>query len=274
MSTQPIDEEVFYEGKFSLVQLNIPSTSELFNIGVIFEQSENNIFHTKFLDNFDRLTTCLRIKDIGNIQYSIDLLQKRIKQNNSLSIGNISRSIQISEPQTYAYYSNDFESEFSKLFMRKVSLATKQIAHREIRPKTKTDIINHIDTAIVKHSYTGVIKTRKYLTTTFGESKEFDTISYVNDSPAVIAQIIPFDHGFFDYYSKATSLLNVVASDRIQERIIYAPAYDKKISNYSQKMATLKETADDNGFTLLDTTSAEEFIGYIYEKTNILQLQE
>jgi hypothetical protein len=112
MSTQPIDEEVFYEGKFSLVQLNIPSTSELFNIGVIFEQSENNIFHTKFLDNFDRLTTCLRIKDIGNI------------------------------------------------------------------------------------------------------------------------------------------------------------------SNYSQKMATLKETADDNGFTLLDTTSAEEFIGYIYEKTNILQLQE
>lgn len=274
MSKHSTEEEILNEGTFSLVQLNIPSTSEVFNIGVIFQNSNENFYHTKFIKNFEKLNTCLRIKDVGNIQYSLELLEQRIQGDRSIPINNLSRSIQIADPQLYTYYSNDFQAELSKLFMKKVSLASQPIVKKQIRAKTKTDIINHIDTAIVKKSYTNIIKTRKYLTTTFGESKEFDTVSLVDDEPAIIAQIIPFDSSFFDYYSKATSLLKVVSNTKIQERILYAPAYDKKIPHYSQKMNTLQATAKDNGFTLLDTAYEEEFIGYIYDKTNVLHLSK
>jgi hypothetical protein len=272
MSNNFFSEGNINEGKFSLVQLNIPSTYETFNIGVIFQESENNNQHFKFIDNFDKLSKCLRIKEIGNIKYTIELLQDRIN-NNELVGGNISRSINISAPQIFTYYSDDFESEFNKLFMKKVSLASETLVHKkDISKRTKTEIISNIDTAIIKKDYSKIIQTRKYLTTIFGEQKEFDTVSYVNANPAIIAEVVSLDVDFFNQYSKSISLLKLVANNNIQERILYAPIFDKNVVKFNEKKKALSDSARDNGFTFLDTKYPEEFIGYIYDKTNTLAL--
>ena len=110
-------------GLLSLIKLSIPFTGEVLNLGVILQDTETNEIRMKIIEDFGKLEKCFQIPDIENIQYAIEILQKRQISRETIYSGEISSSLVVTEPSKYIITARNIEEELSNAFFAKVSLA-------------------------------------------------------------------------------------------------------------------------------------------------------
>lgn len=85
--------------EYALIQLHLPQTYEIFNLGVILFDKKN--IKIKVISNIHKLKDCLRIKDMDSIKFSLTIISNRILYEQNVIPGKISSSIFITEIRCY-----------------------------------------------------------------------------------------------------------------------------------------------------------------------------
>lgn len=254
------------DGLVSVVKLNIPYTDETINLGVILQNKVTKEVKIKTIEDFSILKKCFNIDDVENFEYSLDILNKRQINFETIYSGKISDSMYVSEPNEYKLFEKNIEKEVEILFKNKVTLS-KNIKHkRNLNKYSKTVYISNIKKEIEKKKLDKIIKTRKHINTDFGESKEISFISYFDDRPIIASQLVSIYVDFWNNFNSAL-LLRYINYNSIEEKVIYMPLSNGTVG-LTDKINFVREESKKEGFILIDSSDSEEFISFMQHKND------
>ncbi|KFN39740.1 MAG: hypothetical protein JU82_06030 [Sulfuricurvum sp. MLSB] len=253
-------------GLLSVLKLSIPYTGEVLNLGVILQDAITHEIRTKTVEDFGKLGKCFQIPDIENVQYAIEMFQKRQISRDTICAGELSPSLIVSEPSKYIITSQNIEEELLNAFSSKVSLA-KQLEHkRKINPFSKTKLITTIQQEIKAKKWDKTIKTRKHIPMEFGEEKEISFVSFAGKKPIVATQLVSLYVDFWDTFQNAM-LLKYLKDETITDKVIYMPPAAGK-TGFADKIRFVREEAEKEDFTLIDAADHNEVLELMKEKAD------
>lgn len=258
-------------GLLSVLKLSIPYTGEVLNLGVVLQDVITNEIRTKTIEDFNKLSKCFQIPDIENVQYAIEMLQKRHIAKNIIYTGEISPSLIVTEPSKYIITAKNVEEELLNAFSSKVSLSKQLEYKRRLNPYSKTKLINSIQEEIKLKQWDKTIKTRKHIAMGFGEEKEISFVSFAGKKPIVATQLVSLYVDFWDTFQNAM-LLKYLKDETITDKVIYMPLFsDSSFSDSSSlvdKISFVKEQAKKENLVLIDTSDSGEVLDLMKEKAD------
>ncbi len=250
----------------SVIRLSMPYTGETLNIGIILKNQDTGEVKIKTIENFKNIKSCFQLSEHDNIEYAIEILQKRQSQNGEICIGELSRSLTVLEPSKHIITSLSMEEELNALFAAKVSLSKKTGQKRNINPFSKTKLITNIQNVIKEKKWSKELKTRKHLPTVFGEDKEISLVSMSKNTPVVATQLISLHVDFWDTFQNAL-LLRHLHDSTITDKIIYMPIIGNT-SGLTDKIRFVKEQASKEDLRLIDSSDYDEILHFMKEKAD------
>lgn len=253
-------------GLLSVVRLTIPYTGEVLNIGVVLQDMTTNEIRIQTIDDFSKLEKCFQIKDAENIEYALEILQKRQINESKIYTGQIAPSLIITEPSRYIISSQTIEQELENIFKAKVSLSKHIKPTRNLHPYSKTTLITKIQQEIKQKQWGKTIKTRKHIATEFGEDKEISLVSFAGENPIVAAQLVSLYVDFWATFQNAL-LLRYLKQPTITDKIIYMPPVGGVVG-FADKLRFVKEQAEKEQFTLIDSIDSNEILGIMKQKAD------
>lgn len=253
-------------GLLSVLKLSIPYTGELLNLGIILQDVLTHEIRTKTVEDFGKLGKCFQIPDIENVQYAIEMLQKRQISRDTIYSGELSPSLIVSEPSKYIITAQTIEEELVNAFSSKVSLAKQLEQKRKLNPYSKTKLITSIQQDIKAKKWDKTIKTRKHIPMEFGEEKEISFVSFAGKKPIVATQLVSLYVDFWDTFQNAL-LLRYVKDESISDKVIYMPPVGGK-TGFADKIRFVQEQADKEGFQLIDSADHNEVLELMKAKAD------
>lgn len=253
-------------GLLSVLKLSIPYTGEVLNLGVILQDTLTHEIRTKTVEDFGKLGKCFQILDIENVQYAIEMLQKRQISKDTIYSGELSSSLIVSEPSKYIITAQTIEEELVNAFSSKVSLAKQLEQKRKLNPYSKTKLITSIQQDIKVKKWNKIIKTRMHIPMQFGEKKEISFVSFAKKKPIVATQLVSLYVDFWDTFQNI-SLLRYVKDETINDKVIYMPLVGGT-AGFTDKIRIVKEQADKDGFRLIDSADHNEVLELMKAKAD------
>lgn len=253
-------------GLLSVVRLTIPYTGEVLNIGVVLQDIATNEIRIQTIDDFSKLEKCFQIKDAENIEYALEILQKRQINESNIYTGQIAPSLIITEPSRYIISSQNIEQELENIFKAKVSLSKHIKPTRNLHPHSKTVLITKIQQEIKQKKWEKTIKTRRHIATEFGEEKEISLVSFAGENPIVAAQLVSLYVDFWATFQNAL-LLRYLKQPTITDKIIYMPPVGG-VAGFADKLRFVKEQAEKEQFRLIDSIDSNEILGIMKQEAD------
>lgn len=110
--------------KYSLIQYHDMFTKEIINLGVILINGKDISYHIP--KDYKKINRYIKT-DIERIAFTINILVDRIESYNTMSYGEISDSIVVTQPKTYKSKS-DAHNAFSELSKKYLSMISQIIS--------------------------------------------------------------------------------------------------------------------------------------------------
>jgi|UniRef100_UPI004047C81E hypothetical protein len=255
--------------EYSLIQVSPTIDSqELINIGVIIRDFKTNIPKVKLFDDLKKLTSRIHIENIDSLEYSLNILRKTIDRNiENILYTNFTNSLKINSPIPISLTETTIENQLNKLFKEKVTLLKTfpTDSQNSINNSAfdKKHIIQNLDSYIKSKKLEKKIKTRKYMETSLGVSKQIDTIGYnENNQPILVSDIIsPATSHVDEMYMKSQFKLMNLKETSIKERIFYIPTMDNIDKKILEQIDHIKRhIRHENNFKINDSKDPHEFI--------------
>ena len=260
--------------EYSLIQVSPTIDSqELINIGVIIRDFKTNIPKVKLFDDLKKLTSRIHIENIDSLEYSLNILKKTIDKNiEDILYTNFTNSIKINSPIPISLTETSIENQLNKLFKEKITLLKTFTTDSQNSINNsafdKKHIIQDLNSYIKNKKLGKQVKTRKYMDTTLGVSKQIDTIGYnENNQPIIVSDIIsPATSHIDEMYMKSQFTLMNLKDTSIKERIFYIPTMDNVDKKILEQIGHIKQhIRNENNFKINDSKDPSEFIESIVE---------
>lgn len=255
--------QLLYTYKYSLIQLKLPQTFEIYNLGIVLYN--NNIdFEIKVIPNIFKLSSCLNLNDLEGIDFSISILSDRIKTYKEVIPGRISQSVYLSEIRSYTT-SKDIKEASEDLYSEIVTL---QKAFKEKEKSTnlydKPHILTGLKEVVEKNKYTNIYFSRKINT-----HKKVDTVIYENKKPIIAAEIIsPYVQDFLKNFGESFIVMQELNSnEHIKLKMLYMPIISNMNSTQVRNYRTAKQIAENNFIKVHDTSDYEEFLADLNQES-------
>ncbi|MFY4859075.1 hypothetical protein ACOTVM_00820 [Aliarcobacter butzleri] len=248
-----------YTYNYSLIQLKLPQTYEIYNLGIVLYNKSN--FELKVIPNIYKLSSCLNLNDLEGIDFSISILSDRIKTYKEIFPGNISQSVYLSEIRSYTT-SKDIQIAAEELYSETITLqkAFKE-KEKSINIYDKPHILTGLKEIVEKNNYTNVYFTKKIANT----HKKVDTVIYENKKPIIAAEIVsPYVQDFLKNFGESFIVMQELNSNtNIKLKMLYMPIIGNMTSTQNRNYRTAKQIAKNNQIKINDTSDYEQFLGEI-----------
>lgn len=258
------DSGTYKKGLLSVIKLTIPYTDERINVGVVLQNTQTGEIKIKTIEDYKTIQKCFQISDFENIEYSLDILNKRQANMDSIFEGNLSPSIIVSSPSKYEITKSTIEEELLEIYFSKVTISKNKSVKRNLNRYSKTTLISNIKKEIKEKKLDKIIKTRKHIDTIFGESKEISFTSYSKDNPIVVSQLISIYVDFWNTFNNAL-LLKYIDNTSITDRVIYMPL-SNGTAGLTDKVDFVKDQSRKEGFKLIDSADSKELLEFMKSK--------
>lgn len=245
--------------KVSLVQFHNIFTKEILNIGVVLQDKDSYYYHIP--QHYDKLKNCIDFTEISGIKYTIDIIIDRIKNQNRLSLGEVSNSIKISEPKT-------FKSELASKDALFEAVDKYMMIHKfksEYIPKKadkydKLSILSGVQSMAERKGYKHFQKHHRYQVA----QKIIDMALLDKDKmPYSIANLASiYKDDFDDTFIKAKfTLEEAMRNDVVKDGFLYAPIY-KDVSLSLEKRKLIDWAKEEAKYMKVDfiTNPSEESV--------------
>lgn len=253
-----------YTYNYSLIQLKLPQTYEVYNLGVVLY--ERNNFKLKVIPNIYKLSTCLNLTNLEGIDFSISILSDRILNYKEVVPGNISQSIYLSEIRSYTT-SKEIEVAIDELYSETITLQ-KAFHEKEksINIYDKPHILTNLKEIVEKNKYTNIQFNKKILNV----HKKIDTVIYENKKPIIAAEVVsPYVQDFLKNFGESFIVMQELNSNNdIKIKMLYMPRLSQMNSNQLNNYRTAKQIADNNKIEVYDTADYSEFLGKIESESS------
>ncbi len=253
-----------YTYNYSLIQLKLPQTYEIYNLGVVLYEKNN--FKLKVIPNIYKLSTCLNLTNLEGIEFSISILSDRILNYKEVIPGNISQSIYLSEIRTYTT-SKEIEVALDELYSETITLQ-KAFHEKEksINIYDKPHILTNLKEIVEKNKYTNIQFNKKILNV----HKKIDTVIYENKKPIIAAEVVsPYVQDFFKNFGESFIVMQELNSNNdIKIKMLYMPRLSQMNSNQLHNYRTAKQIADNNKIKVYDTADYSQFLGEIESQSS------
>ncbi|MDX4061696.1 hypothetical protein Q6A90_04880 [Aliarcobacter skirrowii] len=256
--------QLLYTYKYSLIQLKLPQTFEIYNLGIVLYNNNNIDFEIKVIPNIFKLSSCLNLNDLEGIDFSISILSDRIKTYKEVIPGRISQSVYLSEIRSYTT-SKDIKEASEDLYSEIVTL---QKAFKEKEKSTnlydKPHILTGLKEVVEKNKYTNIYFSRKINT-----HKKVDTVIYENKKPIIAAEIIsPYVQDFLKNFGESFIVMQELNSnEHIKLKMLYMPIISNMNSTQVRNYRTAKQIAENNFIKVHDTSDYEEFLADLNQES-------
>lgn len=259
--------KTYFEYQYSLVQLHIPKTMEILNLGVILYDFEKKPYFKK-IPSVNKLIDCLKLESFSGIEYNFRILENRIRHLGTEGQGKVSDLINTTPLMPYIHNSNNPREVLNEIFDDTISIMNGMgdKPAREVNLHTKFKIVNSLKKSIEGKSFFSEFEFNKQFNNVY---KRVDTVTYVNESPIIGAEVVsPYVSDFKESFGM-TFLVSQQIGTMLKDFIIYMPLYKdsqipKKNRNvYSSARATLKEKQ----IRIIDSADQNNFIGELDELT-------
>jgi len=249
--------------EFALIQLDNFNTLEVYNIGIILKDTSNSNFIIPKIET--SLDACLEIDEKSGINYTLDLIKRRIENHGHIDEGNVSNAIKIASYRPLTT-SLGFEDTLEKLKNEYISLKKLRAVKKTARSKyEKLSIINELKQEVFKSDVRNVTFRHRY---DFAH-KLVDASHAPNGK--IITSIAEISSLFVDGFKKnfmesAFVMIEANAIDTITNKFIYVPKMEDVLNKIQSKnMGWAKEMAKEIKVDLFTENSNEAFIERLTE---------
>lgn len=249
--------------KYSIIQLDIPQTYEVFNIGIILQ--DKNSFKIKTIPSAFKLANCLHLQNISGIDFSLKILSDRILNYKKIEPGNVSQILKVSQIMHYTSQ-KDIEAAAEELFADLVTLM------KGMGSKNKT--INEYDKPHILTSLKEVVASKKFTNIEFNKKvsfahKKIDTVTYAQNKPIVAAEIVsPYVSDFLRNFGESLVVMQELnANEDIRLKMIYMPLHEELKGTLKRNFDTTLEIADKNDIQVVTSPDYSAFLTQIEDFT-------
>lgn len=209
--------------KYSLVQFHNIWTKEVLNIGLILIDIKD--IHIHMPRKFDKLKSCLDFTEISGINYTLDIIEDRIKNQMLISYGEVSNSVYITESKTFLseYSVEDALNEAIEKFMMIIKLREIALPDTLKNKYEKYSILKFVKEETEKH------KIENYRSHTHYDNvaKKIIDMALVDEdqNPYVVGCIASLHTENFDdsFITASFTVQETMRSEIVKDQFLYVP---------------------------------------------------
>lgn len=208
---------------YNLVQFHSQRTGEVFNIGVIL--NDRKTFHAHIPKQFYNLkTNCIEFTEIAGINFTIDIIEDRIKRYKEVSSGEVSNSVFITEERSMlSEYS--CEDAFHEAINKYMSIKKLRILDNPLIEDKydKMTILKRAEFVASHREIENFISRRKFE----GIARKLIDMSLVDEEqiPYSIASVASIHKEHFDdnIITSIYTLQEAMRSEYVKDQFLYIP---------------------------------------------------
>jgi len=249
---------------YSLVQFHSQKTGEIFNIGVILNDRKD--FHIHLPRHFHALSsTCIEFKEIAGINFTLDIIEDRIKRYGKVESGDISNSIFITEER----------SMLSELSCEEAlqEAANKYMMLKKLRTIITSSHVDRFDKMTILRSVNAAAERRKIDNfiqhIRFPIARKIIDMSLLdhNKNPYSIASVASIHKEHFDdnIITAIYTLQEAMRSDMVKDQFLYIPILKRLKDKETLGMGWAKEQARHIGVDIMCLIRHESVLEGGYE---------
>jgi hypothetical protein len=248
---------------YSLIQLRLPKTFEVFNLGVIIKDKTRDI-KIKTVESIYKASECLSLENPEGIEYALNILTDRVINYREIKEGNISQSLFLSEQMVYS--SNEsidgaLESLYNSTITIKKAFKEK---NRVINLHDKPHILTNLRKIVTENKYTNIYFNKKVKSL----HKNIDTTvtgldEHDKEKIIIAAEVVsPHVTDFFRNFSESYILMQELAKhNEIKHKILFMP----KLTNLSKEenknyLIALEIASSNDNLEVITKPNYQEFI--------------
>ena len=229
--------------KYSLIQFHNLFTKEVLNIGVVLISDDS--YHYHIPKNYNKIKGCLDFTETSGLKYSLDVIIDRLENQNRLTIGSLSNSLNITDPKTYKSKSQAEEALVE--VVDKYMMINKFKKFDNNIHKDKYDKLSILDSVLSVAKTKGMIHFKKHHKYSVAQKVIDMALINKDNMPYSIANLASIYKDDFDdtFIKSRYTLEEALRSDVVKDGFLYVPVY-KDVTLNPQKtklMSWAKEEA-------------------------------
>ncbi|PLY08354.1 MAG: hypothetical protein C0625_01845 [Arcobacter sp.] len=233
---------------YSLIQLKLPKTYEIFNLGVIISDESKNI-EIKTVENIYKASECLALENPEGIEYALNILIDRVINYKEFNEGCISQSLFLSESRSYS--SDESLTEALENLYNITTTIKKAFKekNRTINMHDKPHILTNLRKVVLENKYTNIYFNKKVknlhknIDTTVTGLDEHDKEKIIIAAEVVSPHVTDFFKNFSESYILMQELMKF---NDIKHKFLFMPKLTNLTKEENKNYLIALEIASNN----------------------------
>ena len=253
----------FNEYQCSTIKLKLPTTGEVFNVGVILMDENGKNRKIKTIGSFQSIAKCLKIEEADSHDYILQKLEKYYKRDNFEFDTNFSNTLHVEAP-SWINSEKSIEEELQVTFEEMVTISHSN-KHGKIGEYTSQSIV----TKLKSIADTKSMKNIGFRKNTGIAHKRIDAITNLKDEFLVAGEVCsPHTDNFMQHWSSSTMALNqLIESNKIKVCLMYLPIIKMISGQLKLNYNYAKDYSNRRGIRVIDSKYPENFLAEIEKET-------
>jgi len=253
----------FNEYQCSTVKLKLPTTGEVFNVGVILMDESGQNRKIKTIESFKNIAKCLKVESADSHDYILQKLAEYYKRDNFEFGTNFSNTLYVETP-SWINSEKSLEEELQITFEEMVSISHAS-KHNKIGEYTSQTIVSKLKNIADTRS----MKNIDFRKDTGVAYKRIDAVTNLKDKLLVAGEVCsPHVDGFMQHWSSSTMAFNQLKEKKkIKVCLMYLPIMEMISGQLRSNYNYAKDYSQRNGIKVIDSKFPEHFLSEIEKET-------